>query len=110
MKKLALTISLALASLLGASAFAQVTPPGDDMPKSKGTRMKQSKSEKAANNQARKEEGKAVAKSTTPGDDMPNSAGTRKKLTKAEKKELNMKRKAEGAEAARGPKDKSGPN
>jgi hypothetical protein len=110
MKKIALTLSLALASLLGANAFAQTSPPGDDAPNSAGTRGKVSKAEKAANNEARKAEGKAVAKATTPGDDMPNSAGTRKKLTKAEKKALNAKRRAEGAEAARGPKDKSGPN
>lgn len=110
MKKLALTMSLALASLLGANAFAQVTPPGDDMPNSKGTRAKVSKAEKAANNQARKEEGKAAAKAATPGDDMPNSKGTRTKLSKSDKKLLNAKRKAEGVEATKEPKDKGGPN
>lgn len=107
MKKSLLAVSVAIASLLAANAFAQADKPGESKaaPSAPATAA-----EKAEAKQARKAEGKTVAKSTkTNADASPESMGTRKSHTKPQHKAARAHRKAEGTKATKEPKDQSGP-
>lgn len=99
MKKIALTLSVALASLLATASFAQ--PKGEaDAEGAKALPAKAAtKEEKATAKQARKTEGAKVAKShATSGDQGPNALQTQK-ISKTDKKSAAIKRKAAGTEA-----------
>jgi len=104
MKKVSLAI--ALAALLGASAFAQTSGPGQD--KSSASKPATA-AEKAAAKSARKTIGAAAAKEDTHADADPAAAGGAR-LPKAERKAASVKRKAAGAKAIKEPKDATGPN
>jgi hypothetical protein len=107
MKKVAITLSFVLASLLGASAFAQKAGPGEDRA---ATVAPTTQSEKATAKQARKAEGKAVAKSgAAAGEDKPASAASGEKVAKAEKKAAKAKRKSAGAAVVKS-KEKKAPD
>lgn len=101
MKKAVLTLSIALASLFAANAYAQKDVPGEARaaPSAKATQA-----EKDAAKQARKAEGSATAKTASMADDQPSSAGKAKVASKTDKEQAKAKRKTEGAEAAKGPK------
>src|SRR3954467_11953051 len=107
MKKIALTLSLALASMLGSTSFAQTAGPSQDQasPSAPATA-----GEKAAAKKTRKAQGAAASTTAMSGDDQPASAGGGMKMSKDDKKAAKMKRKAAGAEATKDAKDKSGPN
>lgn len=103
MKKAILTIGLAVASLLGANAFAQADKPGETK---SVPAYKPSPDEKAQVNQERKAEGRKIARSTkSHADASPESMGMRKSSTKADRSLANAKRKSEGRKVAREPKD-----
>ncbi|HEY8050481.1 MAG TPA: hypothetical protein VIE63_15010 [Ramlibacter sp.] len=98
MKKLALTLSVALASLLAANGYAQ-TKGEADADQSKAMPAKAAtKEEKAAAKSARKAEGKAAVKENmkTTGADTP--AGTTK-VSKEERKAAAAQRKASATQA-----------
>lgn len=103
MKHLLLTI--AAASLLAGTAFAQSDKPGETKaaPSAPAT-----VTEKATAKAARKAEGKAVAKTAQAGDDRPATAS--KKASKADRKAAAAKRKAEGAAVSKQPKESTGTN
>lgn len=106
MKKTLITVSVALASLLAANAFAQTSGPGQDkaMPSAPATAA-----EKAAAKKARTDEGKKVSKASEGVTDQPSSTASGK-VAKSEKAAAKAKRKAAGADATKAPKDKTGPN
>ncbi len=95
MRKLVVTLSVVLASLLGASAFAQ--GPGEDRA---APGQVATPAQKAAAKQARKAEGKAVAKEGVVSD-KPQTAATGQKVSASEKKLAKAKRKVEGKEAVK---------
>lgn len=100
MKKSLLTLSIALASLFAASAFAQKDVPGEARaaPAAKAT-----PAEKAAAKAARKAEGAAAAKADQPGEKQVNVET--KKVSKTDKQAAKAQRKAAGAAAAKSKKD-----
>ena len=99
MKKTLLTLSIALASLLAANAYAQKDVPGEGRaaPSAPAT-----KEEKATAKAARREEGAKVSKQDTHSD-KPTSTAT-KKVSKAEKDAAKSKRKTAGADATKATK------
>jgi hypothetical protein len=101
MKKSLLTLSIALAALLGMPSFAQKAASGEDRAVPAG---KTTLSEKAKAKAARRAEGAAAAKAYQPGDDRPaTTAGT--KVSDSEKLSAKAKRKAAGIAAEKSPKD-----
>ena len=109
MKKAVLTLSIVLASLLGASAFAQSKGEADPEQSKAMPTKPATKAEKAAAKTARKAEGKKIAKETKAGDDQPGSTATHS-TSKSDRKVAKSKRKTEGAKATKEPKDVSGPS
>jgi hypothetical protein len=101
MKKIVLSVSLALAQLLAVSAIAQVKGEVDPAQSKAIPSAPATPAEKAAAKAARKAEGKTVAPiSAGAAQEASNkSAGTAKKATKAERKAAAAKRKAEAKEA-----------
>lgn len=107
MKKILLTLSVALATAFAANAFAQADKPGESKAAPSETATKAEKAEAKA---ARKTTGKAVAKGTkSHGDADTSTMGTAKSHTKAQRKAAAAKRKAEGKDATKEPKDQAGP-
>lgn len=103
MKKVVLTLGLALASLLAANAYAQADVPGEARAAKSEPATKAEKAEAKA---ARKSEGKKVAKATkSHADASPDNMGTAKAHSKAERKAAAAERKAAGKAAAKEPKD-----
>ncbi len=100
MKKSLLTLTVALASMFAASAFAQKDVPGEGRaaPAAKAT-----PAEKADAKAKRKVEGAAAAKADQPGEKPTNAAS--KKVAQSEKAAAKAKRKAEGAAATKSKKD-----
>lgn len=108
MKKAVLTLSIVLASLLGASAFAQSKGEADPEQSKAMPSKPATKAEKAAAKTARKAEGKSVAKEGLGNSERPSTTATR--AAKSERQAAKSKRKAEGAKATKEPKDVSGPS
>ena len=107
MKKLAITLSMALASLLAVNAYAQNTG-GDSADQAKAAPTKAAtKDEKAAAKQARKAEGRAIAKSHTLDNDGVPPEPKATKVSKSEKQAAAVKRKAAGVQAQ---KEQAGKN
>lgn len=102
MKKTVLTLSIALASLFAANAFAQKDVPGEGKAV---LSTPAAPAEKAAAKKARKSEGAVVAKTHATGDAQPAAMGKARVASTSEKAAAKTKRKAEGAAAARGPKE-----
>lgn len=104
MKKVLLSLSVLLASMFAANAYAQKDVPGEGKaaPSAPAT-----KEEKASAKAARKEEGKKATKEDTHSD-MPATTAT-KKVSKEEKAAAKAKRKAAGAEATKEPKVDTSP-
>jgi hypothetical protein len=99
MKKTALILSFALASLLGASAFAQKDVPGEGKAASVPAATK---AEKLTAKEARKKEGKEVVKSgAAAGEDKPVSAASGQKVAKADKQAAKASRKKAGKDVVK---------
>ena len=109
MKKLLLTVSVALASLLAANAFAQgEATPGAGADKAAPS-QKATKAERAAAIKQQKAAGRAVSKSHTDiAADQPASSGEARKVSKSERKLAGAKRRAAGAEARKSGETKAG--
>jgi NADH-quinone oxidoreductase subunit C/WASH complex subunit FAM21 len=103
MKKSLLTLSIALAGLLGMPAHAQKAASGEDRAV---PAEKTSLSEKAKAKAARRAEGAAAAKADQPGDDRPGTTASTK-VSNTERLAAKAKRKAAGTEAEKSPKDPS---
>jgi hypothetical protein len=100
MKKIVLSVSLALASLLAVNAYAQSKGEADEAQSKAIPSAKATPGEKAAAKTTRKVEGKAAVKAAAAPQDADNkSIGVAKKATKAERKAAAAKRKAESKEA-----------
>lgn len=100
MKKIVLSVSLALASLLAVNAYAQSKGEVDEAQSRAIPSAKATPAEKAAAKAARKAEGKAAVKeSAAPTGTEKESAGVAKKATKAERKAAAAERKAAAKEA-----------
>lgn len=104
MKKVLLSLSVLLASMLAANAYAQKDVPGEARatPSAPAT-----KEEKAAAKETRKEEGKKAVKEDTHSDKPATTAS--KKVSKEDKAAAKAKRKAAGAEATKAPKVDTSP-
>lgn len=100
MKKIALSLSIVLASLLASSAFAQSKGEADPAQSKAMPTKPATAEEKAAAKKARKAEGTAVAKSAKAGDDKPETTATAK-VSKEEKAAAKAKRKAAAKEAVK---------
>lgn len=99
MKKLALTLSMALVSLVAANGYAQ-TQGGDDADEAKAAPTKAvTKEEKAAAKQARKAEARALAKTHPANAEAAPPAPEITKVSKPDRKAAAIKRRAEAAEA-----------
>jgi NADH-quinone oxidoreductase subunit C/WASH complex subunit FAM21 len=101
MKAVILTLSMALASLLGANAFAQSKGEVDAEQSKAAPAKPATKEEKAAARKERIAAGKEAARTTSTADDLPSSAGKAKTVSQSEKKSAASKRKAETIEAVK---------
>lgn len=109
MKKSLLTLSIALAGLLAAPAFAQGKGEADPDGAKAVPSKPMTKAEKLAAKKTRKAEGRQVAKSASTADDQPSTAAA-SGVPKAERQAARSKRLDAGAKATKEPKDKTGPN
>ena len=100
MKKIALTLSVALASLLATTAFAQSKGEADPAQSKAIPAKAATADEKAEAKIKRKAEGSAAAKSGAESE-KPASAGTAKVASKEEKKQAAIKRKAAAKDAVK---------
>jgi hypothetical protein len=102
MTKTIIAVSVLLASMLSASAFAQTTRGEVDESGSKAQSSSHAtKAEKAEAKAARKAEGKAVAKQAKVNEGDPTSMGASGGTTKAERQAAAKARRAATAEAVK---------
>jgi hypothetical protein len=102
MKKVVLTLSVAIASLLAGGAFAQTKGEVDPEQAKAAPSQKATKAEKAKAKEARVLKGKEIAKKHEGvADDSPANTGTAKATTVSERKAAAMKRKAAAADAVK---------
>ena len=97
-----LTLSVALASLLGANAFAQSKGETDPEQSRAAPTKRVSKEEKAAARKERIATGKEAAKAASPADDLPTPGPAKAKAaTKEERKSAAATRKQETLKAVK---------
>jgi len=109
MKKIILTLGIAVTQVLAVSALAQTRGgEADSTGAMAAPSAPATPAEKSAAKAERKVEGKAAAKDMTPQEGSDKSAGTARKTTKAERAAARAKRKAETAEAIKRGEIKSG--
>lgn len=101
MKKVVLTLSVAIASLLAGGAFAQTKGEADSEQSKAAASQKATKAEKAKAKEARVIKGKEIAKKHEGVTDAPASAGVAKASTVEERKAAAIKRKATAADAVK---------
>lgn len=101
MKKIVLTLGIALAQMLAVSAFAQSKGEADPAQSKAAPSAPATPAEKAQAKQLRKAEGAKAAKADAPGGVGPESTGVAKVTTKADKKAAKAKRKAAAAAAVK---------
>jgi hypothetical protein len=102
MKKSILTLSVGLASLLAANAFAQSRGETDPEQSRAAPSKRVSKEDKAAARQERIANGKDAAKAASPADDLPPAGPAKAKAaTKEERKSAAAARKQETIEAVK---------
>lgn len=101
MKKVVLTLSVAIASLLAGGAFAQTKGEADPEQSKAAPSQKATKAEKLKAKQERTTKGKEVAKKYEGVTDSPSSAGVAKTSSVEERKAAAIKRKAAAADAVK---------
>ena len=101
MKKVALTLSIAIASLLAGGAIAQTKGEADVEQSKAAPSQKATKAEKLKAKEARVIKGKEVAKKHEGVTETPSSAGMAKASTVEERKAAAIKRKSTAADAVK---------